>query len=601
MLNIIGVYNDNGSNANLSQINKLIVHEMVVTSPDNVPTGKVSLQYLDQELPEDRYISNLVFNADFSQYLNQFKIVSTLNNFVVKLTNLTKETTLLGTVTNIANNEVKITIATDDEKSFTTQQIEVDDELLVELDFIGELPIVAGTSSLSILDNLPEDGVIHIGLTGQSNASERALNSDAEASEIKDYPNFKVWVSGNVYQTYNPSTFGDASKHNILLHLAIWFENNKPDLIVYASNYAVGGTSIVNHLTGGSVYETYWNNHFLPSIQSLIASGKTVYPLLLFLQGEADSNNTADTFQYRENHNNWVKLWQDNVSVRLPIMCVEVIESDLNDQIINQVKTLEEKEQINVVKVSNKDAASNDNLHYNYAGLQTICNRVIEAINGFQIWHKQKENFLVGFAGSFDNELNENFQTYTAPTTDAAKFNDNIGNHQIVNILGSNRLGITGTANIGGGLLGNTSVQAVEYADLNNVTDFIFDFSVICETSFARGGIFFRTSPSTSAMSGYILLFYSGTNIRVYKNTNGSISQLASGGCSVSAGVQSDFRITAFGSQISIYENINGSYQLAITLTDNSFSSGVIGHCSNFASTGEDFYIDNIKALYNTN
>lgn len=138
MLNLLGIYSDNNSNNASSSVNQLKVHEIVVTSPDNVPTGKVSLQYLNEELPEDRYISNLVFNTDFSKYLNEFKEVAVSNSFVVKITNLTKETTLLGTVTNIANTEVKITIATDDEKSFTTQEIEVDDELIVELDFASE-------------------------------------------------------------------------------------------------------------------------------------------------------------------------------------------------------------------------------------------------------------------------------------------------------------------------------------------------------------------------------------------------------------------------------------------------------------------------------
>lgn len=142
------------SNNGSSSVNQLKVHEILVTTPDNVPSGKVSLQYLDQELPEDRYVSNLVFNTDFSKYLKEFKDVSGLNNFVIKLTNLTKKTTLLGTVTNISNNEVKITIATDDEKSFTIQQVEVDDELIIDLDFSKGL--ILTIDSISDLRNLKE-------------------------------------------------------------------------------------------------------------------------------------------------------------------------------------------------------------------------------------------------------------------------------------------------------------------------------------------------------------------------------------------------------------------------------------------------------------
>lgn len=133
MFNLLGIYSDNSNN--IAQVNKLKVQQMLTTSPDNVEPGYVSLQYADAELEADQYITNLVFNAEFSKYLNEFKDVAGSNSFVVKITNLTKETTLLGTVINIANTEVKITIATDDEKSFTTQEIDVDDVLIVELDF----------------------------------------------------------------------------------------------------------------------------------------------------------------------------------------------------------------------------------------------------------------------------------------------------------------------------------------------------------------------------------------------------------------------------------------------------------------------------------
>lgn len=140
------------SNSNTAQVNKLKVQQILTTSPDNIQSGYVSLQYVDAELPEDQYISNLVFNTDFSKYLNEFKEVAGSNSYVIKITNLTKETTLLGTVTNIANNEVKITIATDDEKSFLRQEIDVDDELIVELDFASKDVTPLAINGLQVQD-----------------------------------------------------------------------------------------------------------------------------------------------------------------------------------------------------------------------------------------------------------------------------------------------------------------------------------------------------------------------------------------------------------------------------------------------------------------
>lgn len=156
------LFNTNETN-NAAQVNKLKVQEMLTTSSENVEPGYVSLQYADAELEADQYITNLVFNTEFSQYLNEFKDVAGSNSFVVKITNLTKETTLLGTVTNISNAEVKITIATNDEKSFTTQEIDVDDELIVELDFArkeniqtvsthADIPLESGTYLIDVFN-----------------------------------------------------------------------------------------------------------------------------------------------------------------------------------------------------------------------------------------------------------------------------------------------------------------------------------------------------------------------------------------------------------------------------------------------------------------
>ena len=169
------------SNNNTAQVNKLKVQQMQTTSPDNIQPGYVSLQYVDAELPEDQYISNLVFNTDFSKYLNEFKDVAGSNSFVVKITNLTKETTLLGTVTNIANTEVKITIATNDEKSFTTQEIDVDDELIVELDFANgttKNPTTTNITALSTTFDGTQKGLHNIYKFNNSNAQTVTIDAD---------------------------------------------------------------------------------------------------------------------------------------------------------------------------------------------------------------------------------------------------------------------------------------------------------------------------------------------------------------------------------------------------------------------------------------
>ncbi|WP_336065636.1 sialate O-acetylesterase [Mesoflavibacter sp. CH_XMU1404-2] len=269
------------ANNNTAQVNKLKVQQMLTTSPDNVEPGYVSLQYADAELEADQYITNLVFNTDFSQYLNEFKDVAGSNSFVVKITNLTKETTLLGTVTNIANTEVKITIATDDEKSFTTQEIDVEDELIIELDFIDKDDyLYAGFSGQSNMNCIVE---------GQTGGGDDTIDDDIQAWD--DIQN--IWVTADLtkYPFGERVSVGGADisgNNNLAFHTAkrLKERTGKKIRILFK---AYSGISIDRWLLSSETHAA-WDG----LLNVINSSGTKKLDVFYFFQGETDSNNAVD-------------------------------------------------------------------------------------------------------------------------------------------------------------------------------------------------------------------------------------------------------------------------------------------------------------------
>lgn len=253
------------SNNASSSINQLKVQQMQTTSPDNIQSGYVSLQYVDAELPEDQYISNLVFNTDFSKYLNEFKEVAVSNNFIVKITNLTKETTLLGTVKNIANSEVKITIATDDEKSFTTQEIDVEDELIVELDF-------ASKSSDFKTDQIPFTSTVLADkkyFTTKTNrytqTADIFFSFDSTGALIDG--GYTVEITGNGSKVYFTTDFGLINSSEVVTDNYVTLQNGVNYILVMfytgnTVNVMIGESSVVSlqQINAPIITNTVWDN-----------------------------------------------------------------------------------------------------------------------------------------------------------------------------------------------------------------------------------------------------------------------------------------------------------------------------------------------------
>jgi len=177
----------------------------------------------------------------------------------------------------------------------------------------------------------PSNGVRVYLLTGQSNAGGRGLNSEATSGELEPQPQFKIWSKINSQfenldiPANNLSI--NSTFHGIELGLALNFNTYYPGETGYLIKWGVDSTEIVQHLSGGTVYEEFWNNYVKPALNDLINQGKIPFVYFIYIQGERDSNLVFDPngpALYPARFDTLVSLWRNNIGVGLPIAPYEI-------------------------------------------------------------------------------------------------------------------------------------------------------------------------------------------------------------------------------------------------------------------------------------
>lgn len=178
--------------------------------------------------------------------------------------------------------------------------------------FMGSLGGAAQTPSF------PENGVRLIIITGQSNADGRANQAQLTTAERDPQPQAKIWT-GSAFATYDYGVNDDGDGTSSADHgwdplFAYQFNTYFPGETVYMVKHAVGGTAIIEHLSGGSVY-TVLEPRVTNAINNLIASGKQVYPYFFFSQGERDANIGTTGATYYSRYESLISLWRTNLGV----------------------------------------------------------------------------------------------------------------------------------------------------------------------------------------------------------------------------------------------------------------------------------------------
>lgn len=216
-------------------------------------------------------------------------------------------------------------------------------------------------------------------LTGQSNANGTGLNTEASATELLPNAGMPIYnTSANRFQSLEigVNNIGSAlARHGIELGMSI--NNTKP---LYLIKWALTSTCIVNHLPGGTVYDNLYPNYVVEGINQLISLGYTPRVSIIFIQGECDSNSSGNVAAYPANFDTWVAQWKSNLGNDLPFYIVEIIESNTDDEAINAVFAAKALTEPNMTVFDTSDHTTDDGLHYNYAYLKILGDRIITAI-----------------------------------------------------------------------------------------------------------------------------------------------------------------------------------------------------------------------------
>lgn len=216
----------------------------------------------------------------------------------------------------------------------------------------------------------PTDIVDVILLTGQSNAAGLASDEDIPIDEQIQYSS-KYWDKD---RGWRQRTFSNLYTHGIELRLYQIYEDNP----FYLVKYGVGSTAIIEHVSGGSVYEPFWNDYVIPAINDLINSGYTPRLKMVFIQGENDSQ-VPEVNVYGDMLDEWIDLWKTNLG-NIPLNCVYIIETTSQDILINNYfNDASLVASNNLMQVENENLTipfSADNLHYNYSAFQTLGDRL---------------------------------------------------------------------------------------------------------------------------------------------------------------------------------------------------------------------------------
>lgn len=223
-------------------------------------------------------------------------------------------------------------------------------------------------------------------ITWQSNAQGRANSNLATPLELEAKNKCLIW--NNDTNSFQPLKIGayannqsSPSLHGVELPLAMQFLNESPDETIYIIKYAEPGTNIDFHLPGGSTYEKFNNDFVIPAINWLLQN--EIEPEIYFYLsgGEADSTNARYkdfSFKLSQLTNHYRSILSSEIQFIFPL----IIESGSleRDSEINNVFKNFSKNDAKVSVIHSVDYETDDNLHWNYTGVNRIGSDLFQII-----------------------------------------------------------------------------------------------------------------------------------------------------------------------------------------------------------------------------
>lgn len=213
-------------------------------------------------------------------------------------------------------------------------------------------------------------------ITGQSNSEGRANSTLCTTEELVYHTNCKIWHNSN-FTDLKVGPYGNnksaPNNHGVELPLAMRFKETLPEETIYIVKLGAGGTNIDSHLPGGNIYEDFKNNYFQPAINWLINQGIIPEIYIYYSQGEAEAN-ASRYLEFNKKLSRLIENYKNILVPEIKFIFPEIIESGslTHDIHINNVFKNYEKNNSNVFVINGKNYPSDDNLHWNYEGVNLL-------------------------------------------------------------------------------------------------------------------------------------------------------------------------------------------------------------------------------------
>lgn len=429
-------------------------------------------------------------------------------------------------------------------------------------------------------------------IVGQSNALGRGDNTEASATELALTTTVQIWNTDHWedLDISSGNNLAHTDQHGLELGFSLYYPDLFPDETLYIIKEGDSGTDIDSHLT------TYFDAATIQlenAVNNLIGNG--IYPKIsiLFLQGEADSNNVTTTYDYHDKLVTLINQYSSFISTKTPFVNFEIIETDLYDTIVNEAKLETSKSIENSYLIESSSESTDDNLHYNYTALKNLSYKFLKLLESIDVVPTNIVGDIVEYSSIDIFDLSG----YTAPTTDAAIWEDNVGAHSIVSSGGKNQLTITGTTVLGTKVYTNTDNQYVELKTVTGVSNAILIFNYTPSNTTVRGGVVFRTGITGTKLNGYVFIRYTDTEGRLYRIDDGALTQLATGSIVTSGGTETTFKVEFIGIKLTVSQLFGTTWTQVLTINSGIYTTGNIGFSGNFGGIAGSNYFNDLTIL----
>ena len=246
----------------------------------------------------------------------------------------------------------------------------------------------------------------------QSNAQGRANSTLCTPLELEAKHKCLIW--NNITNDFQPLKVGayannqsSPNLHGVELPLAMQFLNESPDETIYIIKYAEAGTNIDFHLPGGTTYEKFNNEFVIPAVNYLLDN--EIEPEIFFYLSGGEADSTESRYKnFPEKLSKLINHYRSIIGSEIQFIFPLIIEDGIltRDTEINNTFKNFSKNDSKVSVIDSVNYPSDDNLHWNYEGVNMLgadLFKIIKNNNGHKVQFQMPYVFNAGYVDVIAN------------------------------------------------------------------------------------------------------------------------------------------------------------------------------------------------------